>query len=421
MIGAGLAGLSAAHTLAKAGRTVLVLERGTYPGSKSITGGRLYLKQIKALMPDLWNVKDAPFERFVNNEIFTFMKEDSSVNFELSSGDIKKKPPQSCTVLRATLDQWLGAKAEESGALIVTKTKADEILRKQNGIVVKADMDEVPAKVAILAEGSNHQIATKLKLCKVPEARYYATGVKEIIELPEETINERFNLEPGEGAAQLFLGAVTKGMKGGGFLYTNKESISLGIVIGVDAAMAGKIETHKLFDDFKTHSAVRKLVKGGKTVEYSAHTIPEGGYSQISRLYDDNILVAGDAAGFAMNMAYTVRGMDTAIASGHYAGLAAHKALERNNFSRESLKQYEVMLRNSFVFKDMHNYRNMVKFMENPRIYSEYPYIICDTFERLMKFDATSKEGLKDLMWEELKKLKCWSILKDLWSAFRWL
>jgi electron transfer flavoprotein-quinone oxidoreductase len=420
VIGAGLAGLSAAHTLAKAGKTALVIEKGTYPGSKSITGGRLYLRQIRSLMPDLWNAGDAPFERLVTNEILTFMKDDASVNLELSSDGFKKSP-QSCTILRSTFDQWLAAKAEEHGALIVTKTKADEIIRKQNGIVVKAGGDEVPAKMVILAEGSNRRMATKLGLCAAPEARNYATGIKEVIELPEETINERFNLEPGEGTAQLFLGAATKGMKGGGFLYTNKKSISLGVVVAIDAAMASKIETHKLFDDFKAHSSVKKLVRGGKTVEYSAHTIPEGGYYDISRLYDNNILATGDAAGFAMNMAYTVRGMDTAIASGHYAGLAAIKALNTNNFSRESLKQYETALRNSFIFKDMYNYRNMIKFMDNPRIYSEYPNMICDAFERLMRFDNAPKEGLKDFMWDELRKLKCWNTIKDAWSAFRWL
>ena len=164
-------------------------------------------------------------------------------------------------------------------------------------------------------------------------------------------------------------------MKGGGFLYTNKESLSLGIVVGVDAAMTEKIEIHKMFEDFKAHKAVNPLIKDGKTVEYSAHTIPEGGFFNISKLYDDNILVAGDAAGFALNMGFTVRGMDLAIASGYYAARAANQALKKEDFSKGALKEYETMLRDSFVLKDMYNYRNMNKFLNKMRFH----YII-DTF-----------------------------------------
>ena len=44
----------------------------------------------------------------------------------------------------------------------------------------------------------------------------------------------RDSLNSGEGAAQLFVGALTRDMMGGGFLYTNKESISIGLVIGME-------------------------------------------------------------------------------------------------------------------------------------------------------------------------------------------
>jgi len=421
IIGAGLAGLTAACVLAKEGRSVLVIERGTYPGSKSMTGGRLYLNQVRALMPELWNAPDAPFERYVGKERITLMKEDAAVSFELSSENFKRKPEHSCTVLRAKLDQWLAAKAEERGALIVTKTKADEITRKQGGLAVKAGDDEVFANIAVLAEGSNNLITKKLGLCEKPEPRNYATGVKEVIELPEHTINERFNLEEGEGTAQLFIGASTKGMKGGGFLYTNKESLSLGIVVGVDAAMAGNIETHKMFEDFKAHTSVNPLIRGGKSVEYSAHSIPEGGYHNISKLCADNILVAGDAAGFALNMGFTVRGMDLAVASGYYAALVANRAIQKGDFSRSALAQYEITLRESFVLKDMYNYRKMNKFLDNPRLYNEYPYRICSAFENLMKFGKEPKKGVRDILCDEMKDIGLMKILKDMWGAFKWL
>ena len=40
IVGAGLAGLSAAYTLAKEGIEAMVIERGDYPGAKNMTGGR---------------------------------------------------------------------------------------------------------------------------------------------------------------------------------------------------------------------------------------------------------------------------------------------------------------------------------------------------------------------------------------------
>jgi electron transfer flavoprotein-quinone oxidoreductase len=400
---------------------VLILEKGTYPGSKSITGGRLYLNQIRSLEPELWKDDDVPLERFVDRERITFMKKDAAVTLELTNQEFSKKPGHSCTLLRSRFDQWLATKAEEKGALIINKTKAEALRRQDGGVVVKAGGDEVGAKIAIVAEGSNHPIATELGMCKAPEPHNFATGVKEVIELPEEKINERFNLEPGMGAAQLFVGDATKGLKGGGFLYTNKDSLSIGIVVGLDAAMEAGIETHRLFDDFKAHSTVASLVRGGRTVEYSAHTIPEGGYHNISRLFDDNILIAGDAAGFALNMGFTVRGMDFAMASGHYAARTAEKALSKGSVSKDALAEYESMLKESFVLKDLQNYRNMNRFLDNPRLYTEYPSRICNAFQDVMRFGTEPKKGLKEFALDEVKDMKITNIIGDIWSALRWL
>lgn len=421
VIGAGMAGLAAAHELAKDGKSVLVFEKGTYPGSKSVSGGRLYLNPVRALLPGLLEGEDVPFERFVSKELITLMKAGSAVTVALSSDAFGKSRRHSATVLRAKFDQWLAGKAEEAGALIAVKTKAEEVSRTKEGAVVKTGGDEVLASVVILAEGANPLIARSLGLSPPAEPRNFAVGVKEVVALPGETINERFNLEPGEGAAQLFVGSATRGMKGGGFLYTNSESLSLGLVVGVDAAMDGEAELPGLFDEFRSHPAVAPLVKGGKTVEYSAHTIPEGGFHGISKLYDDNLLVAGDAAGFALNMGFTVRGMDFALASGYYAARAAKGALKKGSFRRAALSKYETLLGDSFVLKDLRAYRNMPRFLDNPRLYGRYPEMACGAFERLMTFGAGPKEGIRDFMCAELRGLEYGSILRDLWGALRWL
>jgi electron transfer flavoprotein-quinone oxidoreductase len=192
-------------------------------------------------------------------------------------------------------------------------------------------------------------------------------------------------------------------------------------VVAIDAAMTGKIEIHRIFDEFKRHQSVSRIIKGGKSVEYSAQTIPEGGFFDMSKLRDGNILVAGDAAGLALNMGLTVRGMDLAIASGHYAALASHRALQKGNIQEDALSQYEKMVEKSFIFRDMHTYRNMNRFLDNPRVYAEYPQAICSAFENMMRFDSGPKKSIRRQIWEEVKDLDKMNFIKDLWGAFRWL
>ena len=42
VVGAGCAGSVAAYELAKAGKEVLLIERGNFAGAKNMTGGRIY-------------------------------------------------------------------------------------------------------------------------------------------------------------------------------------------------------------------------------------------------------------------------------------------------------------------------------------------------------------------------------------------
>ena len=64
-----------------------------------------------------------------------------------------------------------------------------------------------------------------------PEVRpeNVALAVKELIAIPEEVIDERFGVSPGNGVTCEILGNVTLGMNGVAFLYTNRSSISIGI------------------------------------------------------------------------------------------------------------------------------------------------------------------------------------------------
>ena len=421
VVGGGLAGLSAAYTLGKAGIGVLVVERGDYSGAKNVTGGRLYLNPVRNLLPDIW--EQAPLERYVAKECITMMGESSSTSVELSSRKFAQKPYHSYTILRAKFDQWLADKVMEAGGMLITKNRVDDLIMdgtKVRGII--AGEDKIPANVVLAADGVISQVAEKAGLHPRQQPLDYAIAIKEVIELSPQIIEQRFNLEPGEGTARMYAGAITHGMFGGGFLYTNLSSVSLGLVVRIKDLMEKKpsLEAPQLLEDFKQRPEIKGLIAGGETIEYSAHVIPEAGMEGIGRLYGDGILVAGDAAGLALNTGITVRGMEFAIASGVMAAQAIITATKNKDFSAQSLSEYEKLLQNSFVLKDMKTFKNAPRFLDNPRLMGLYPQVACDTLEKLMFIGGEPKKRLVGTAMAEMrKKLKIAQLLKDGYNAFR--
>jgi electron transfer flavoprotein-quinone oxidoreductase len=420
VVGGGLSGLSAAYCLAKEGIGVLVIERGDYSGAKNITGGRLYLNPVRNLLPDIWD--SAPLERHVTKERICMMGESSSVLMELSSQKFGQKPHHSYTVLRAKFDQWLADKVAEAGGMVVTKNRVDDLIMdggKVRGII--AGEDKIPANVVVAADGVMSLIAEKAGLRQPQKPLEYAVGIKEIIELPSQTIEQRFNLKDGEGLAEVFAGAVTKGMFGGGFLYTNRSSISLGMVVRIKDLMDKQppIEAPQLFEDFKRRPEIETLIGGGDTIEYSAHVIPEAGISGIPRLYSDGILVTGDAAGFTLNTGITVRGMEFAIASGVMAARAIIAATKQKDYSGNSLAEYERLLKDSFVLKDLNTFKHAPQFLDNPRLMGLYPQTVCDLLEELMYIGDQPKKKLSGTAITAIRKKLGFNIIKDGFGILR--
>jgi len=418
IVGGGLSGLSCAYKLADAGMQVIVLERGDFSGSKNVTGGRLYLGPIMSIVGDMFN--DAPFERKISRERWTLMGADNSITIDFT-GERYKKTNNSYTVLRATLDRWLAEKLIEKGVFVIPKYRVDDLLWDGNHVIgVKAGDEEILANVVIAADGVLSFMAEKAGLKTKMKSKNYALGIKEIVELSEERINERFNVYSNEGCAHLFIGEVTKGMFGGGFLYTNKKSISLGIVVGINALMekAPTIEAHTLMDTFKSRYEIERMIYGGELVEYSAHIIPEAGYKNISKLFGNGIIVTGDAAGFALNMGITVRGMEFAVASGILAAETVIKAKESDDFSEKTLSLYENKLKDSFVLKDLYTYKNLPGFLENRALFSVYPKILPEIVEKIMLIGESPKERIGKQLWTEVKSsgLLNMKTLKDIIS-----
>lgn len=396
IVGAGPGGCAAAYSLAKMGFNVVILERGKYPGAKNVMGGRLYAHALDRLIPGFW--KEAPVERMVTREKMTLLCDRASVTLDFEDEELVE-PPNSFTILRAKFDQWFANRAVEAGAMLVPNIRVDDILWKNKRVAgIVAGADTLETNVVIAADGAVSLMAEKAGLSKF-DVKEFAIGMKEIIELPEQIIEDRFNLAGEEGAAQLFIGQCTKQIPGGAFLYTNRTSLSLGIVVYIDRLIERKIEAHEIIREFNSNPAVAKLIAGGKIVEYSAHVIPE---ASRTGLFTDGMLVVGDAAGLLVNSGITLRGMDMAIASGAAAAEASKNALEKNDFSKKSLSYYENLLKNDFVLKDADTFKRAPEFLQNERLYSLYPELACRLFYRLARVKGEKKRAFDELL-EETK------------------
>ncbi len=415
VVGAGLAGLAAAYGMAKAGLEVVVLERGDDPGAKNVTGGRLYLNPVRDLFPELWS--KAPLERRIVREGMTIMARDRSLSTDYYGIELAQPPGQSYSVLRAKFDRWLGQEAEAQGAMLVPSCRVDDVIMEDGQVKgVVAAGDELLAEVVVACDGVLSLTAEKAGLKKPGLPKDHGVGLKEVIELDPMLIEERFGLLGEEGAARLYMGEVTQGLFGGGFLYTNQDSISLGLVIGIQDVIKNPdvCSTPELLDRFKQRPEVQVLLRGGQVVEYSAHVIPEGGYQALSKLYADGILVAGDAAGLAMNLGLTVRGMEYALASGYYAAQTVIEAKQRQDFTAASLATYEDYLRASFVLEDFATFQEVPHVIENPRFFTHYPDMIGNMMKDLYAIPAGPKQRMFATVQQYLPFSEIWAMLGDL-------
>jgi electron transfer flavoprotein-quinone oxidoreductase len=425
VVGAGLSGLAAAMVLAEAGAEVLVVERGDYPGSKNVTGGRLYMGPIRPFLPELW--ENAPLERRVVRERLTMMAPQASIAVDLHSERFRHPPHPSYTLLHATFDRWFADQAVERGAFVIPGYKVDDLVMEDGRVLgIVSSGDEIRTNAVVAADGALSFMAEKAGLRKKLVAKNHAVAAKEVIEVPPRTIEERFGLEDGEGAAQLYFGSLTQGVPGGGFLYTNKDSLSLGIVLTLHDLMEKPdpaesqglppLSPHDLLEAFKDRPEIQPLIAGGHSVEYSAHIIPEGGFRAMPRLVTDGMVVVGDAAGLTLNLGLTVRGLDFALASGVMAARALLHAREQGDFSSKCLAYYETLLKESFVWEDQKTFQHMPDFLSNPRLYELYPSMACDLLEQILWIGDRPKERFsKTILRTVRQNLLRVSVLKDLW------
>ena len=352
IVGGGIAGLTAANVLAREGAEVLLIERGTYCGAKNVTGGKLYSDTLEKVFEGF--AQNAPVERLLTREEVYAMSPEASERIDMGGIAAPESDSKAYSVLRAKLDMWLAEQAENEGAMLVQNIVVTDLVVEDGRVCgVVAGDETMLADEVILADGENSLLAQRLGMMPELDMNRSCVGVKEVIVLDEATINSRFGLENGEGAEMMFIGDKEHGQLADGFIYTNKDSLSVGIefVIG-DIYKTGK-SVPEMLEEFKARPEVAKLIEGGRLTEYSAHVVHHGGAEKPAKLFGDGVIIAGDAAGLVANYGFTVRGMDMAAESGRLAAETVLAARECGDFSAEKLSEYQQAIEKSFISADL--------------------------------------------------------------------
>ncbi len=402
IVGAGPAGIACGYVLAKAGVDVVILERGQYPGAKNMFGGIFFADQMNKLIPQFYT--EAPVERFVAKKHYSLLINHSEVSLNIDSEEHKKPPyNHSYIVRRSVFDKWFAKKAEEQGATIICGTAATDFVwdgKRVVGVTAgTADDDDniLLADVVVCAEGANSMLSEKAGLRNRLSMRARCISVKEVIELGKDVINERFGLTAREGAAYEYFADATPGMLGDGFIYTNMDSLNVGVgfVISEMYGRENPPTSNQLLDRFKNHPCIQPLVKGGKTLEYSAHMIPMDGYKNLPKFYTNGLMLVGDAAGL-VNNSICHEGVNMALASGIMAAETILENRAEKSYDAKALRSYEQRLKHSFVLENMKSSRDFIDTLRTHKeLLNDYPHLMKDVITKFFEVGDVPKSTVK--------------------------
>lgn len=420
VIGGGVAGAVCAYTLANKGREVLLIDRAAEPGSKNLSGGVFYCRVMEQVFPDFVNV--APVERRITRNCVSLINESSFVNIDYWDKRLSE-PANAVTVLRAKLDAWLLEECEEAGVTVMPGVKVDSLIVEGQQIVgVTAGEDELRAHVVVAADGVNSFIAQQAGIRAKEPKKHLAVGVKSVIGLPRKMLEDRFNVRGNEGVAYAMVGDCTQGVAGGGFLYTNEESISIGVVMRLDDLEKSGLASSDVHDHMLNHPAIAPLLEDGTLLEYGCHLTIEDGPAMVAHdLTRPGLMIIGDAAGFTLNTGLTIRGMDLAAGSALAAAEAIEKAFQTMDFGQQSMDQYRALLDSSFVGKDTATYAKAPAFLERPRMYKDYGKLAAEVFYGIFNHDLTPRRHIRKVGLDALKAsgLKLTQIMGDVLAGIR--
>ncbi|MGW8195035.1 MAG: FAD-dependent oxidoreductase, partial [Desulforhopalus sp.] len=394
VVGAGPAGSSAALALASAGIDVALIERGNFPGEKNMFGGLLHrLVSLEKYILDFWEV--APVERYVMKKTLSFLTDQDGCTMEFECGDFDKPPFNGFTVFRPRFDRWLAEQAEKAGATLINRCTVDDIVRekgKVSGVSIVGREGVLRAPVIIAADGVLSFLAGKAGLRQPTfHPDHMALGVKALFDLPKEVIDDRFGLLGRQGLAGEFVGC-SGPVRGGGCLYTNMDTVSVGLVVHLGSLMQTNHTPYELLNNFLRHPKLEKFLKGATLQEYSAHVIPEGGFQMVPELVGDGILVAGDAAAFCNVTGLNLEGINLASHSGILAAETVVQAISDNEYGKANLQLYKEKLEESFVLRDLKKNKIAPKMLHNQRIYVDYPEAVCKMMESIYRIDGQPRD-----------------------------
>jgi electron-transferring-flavoprotein dehydrogenase len=383
IVGAGPAGLACAIRLGqlledapdvreRLGEVpVAVLEKGKQPGSHLLSGAVVNPRALRRLFKGRKRIDEMPFYGPVEAESVYFLTPRRALRIPAPP---TMRNEGNLVASLSHLGRWLAEQAEEGGAMILPETSAVTLLASDGRVrgVRTGDKGrgrdgqelgnfepgaDVVARVTVLAEGTQgHLTGVALNRFGLTgeNPQVWALGVKEVWKVARPLDRVIHTLGWPLRAAAKYREF------GGSFIYPmGEDMVTLGMVVGLDYRDA-ELSVHDLLQELKTHPLVRKLLDGGERVAWGAKTIPEGGFLSLpKRLHAPGLLICGDGAGLVNVPA--LKGIHYAIESGSLAAEAAFAALQRGQTpgTPGALAVYDDALRQSFVWKDLQEVRNM--------------------------------------------------------------
>ena len=381
IVGAGPAGLAAAIRLGQLAEEdpataerlgdvpVAVLEKGKAPGSHLLSGAVVNPRGLQRLFRGRKSLDEMPFYGPVHGESVLYLTRHRAFRIPTPPTMVNHR---NRVASLSRLGRWLAEEAEELGVTILPETSAERLLVDGGRVVGVRTGDrgrgregeelgnfepgsDVTARVTILAEGTQgHLTGAALDRfgLRSDNPQVWALGVKEIWKvarpLREVVHTMGWPLRPGSRYREF----------GGSFIYPmGDDMVAIGMVVGLDYRDT-ELSVHDLLQELKTHPRVRKILEGGERVQWGAKTIPEGGFVALpKRLHAPGLLMCGDGVGFVNVPA--LKGIHYAIESGRLAAEAAWRTLARGTSSRDALATYDASVRESFIWRDLEEVRNM--------------------------------------------------------------
>ncbi|WP_410688873.1 FAD-dependent oxidoreductase [Citrobacter braakii] len=398
IIGAGIAGTACALRCVRAGLSVLLIERGELPGSKNLSGGRLYTHALGELLPHFQH--SAPLERRITQENLSLLTRDGATTYSSLQPD-----GDSWSLLRARFDPWFVAQAEDEGVQFISGVTV-EALHIEEGRVcgVIADNETLRARYVVLAEGANSVLAERYGFLPRPSTTAMALGIKETLALEKTRLEERFRLSRDEGAAMLFSGEVCGERPGGAFLYTNQETLSLGVVCPLSSLAQSDIPAAELLERLKTHPALHPLLRGSETLEYGAHLVPEGGLHSLPVQYaGDGWLLVGDALRSCVNTGFSVRGMDMALIGAQAAAQTLINACRKRE-PQNLFPAYHHDIQHSLLWDVLQRYRDVPALLQRPGWYRQWPMLMEAISREIWHQGDRPVAPLRQIVWRQFRR-----------------